>query len=70
MVALGAGNSGKADPGVAGSWFHDGVARLKLAFFFCLFNHGQGNPVLDRAAGVEEFQLDVDVGSSFWDDPV
>ena len=58
VVALLRGHQGQAQAGVAGGGFDDGAAGLQLAAGFGGLDHGQGDAVLDRAAGVLVFQLD------------
>ena len=57
-IALLSSYQGQAQAGIAGSGFDDGATRLQLATAFRSLDHGQGDAVLDRAAGVLILQLD------------
>jgi hypothetical protein len=63
FVALDGGHHGQADAGVARGRLDDGAARLQRAASLGVFDHGQRNAVLDRAAGVAALGLDPDVGA-------
>jgi hypothetical protein len=60
-VALEPADQGDADPGVARGRLADGGVGAELAVPFGALDHGQGDAVLDAAAGVEELRLGVDV---------
>ena len=57
LVALHGRYQGQAHARVAGSGFHNQAAFGDEAVLFGLFHHGEGNPVLDGAAGIGAFQL-------------
>ena len=46
-------NEGKCQSGVTGGGFHDVPTGLQSSVLFCSGNHGNGNAVLDRIAGVQ-----------------
>ena len=57
VVALGLGDHGQADAGVARGRLDDGAARLELAGGLGRLDHPGGDPVLHGAAGVEVLDL-------------
>jgi hypothetical protein len=59
-VAFDGADDGQTDAGVAAGGLDHGLVRGQFAGGFRGFEHGQGGPVLDGAAGVEVLQLDVD----------
>ena len=56
-VTPGSGNGSKTDACVAGGRFDNRTAGTKQTFFFSVFDHGQGDPVLYGAGGVKGFQF-------------
>ncbi len=60
-VTLDGADQGQADTGVAAGGLQHGLIRSELAGGLGRLDHGQGRPVFDGAAGVEVFQLDVDL---------
>ena len=56
-VALGSGHSGQTNAGVAGGRLNDHGTGLQLAGGLGIVDHLLGNAILDRAGGVEVFQL-------------
>jgi hypothetical protein len=56
-VALARRGDGEADAGVAGGRLDDRSARLQLPVALGLLDHREPDPVLDRAARVEELEL-------------
>ena len=58
LVALGGGDEGQRDPGVAGGRFDDGGARLEHAATFSLLDHGHADAVLHGSERVEELALE------------
>ena len=56
-VALQRGCHSEADAGVAGGGLDDRAAGLELALGFGLLDHGEPDPVLDRAARVQILEL-------------
>ena len=60
IAFLGA-DHGQADARVAGRCLDDGLAGLEGAVFLGRLDDGQGQPVLDRATGIEGLDLDVHV---------
>ncbi len=56
-VAAASGHDGQSDPGVARGRFDDGAAPPQQAVGLGGLDHGQGRPVLDAAARVEELEL-------------
>ncbi len=60
-IALDGAHHGQTDAGVAAGGFDDGLLRGQLAGGFRGLDHGQGRAVLDGTAGIEIFQLDVDL---------
>ena len=61
-VAAGGGHGGQTNAGVAGGRLDDDRAGLQLAGGLGIVNHRLGNAVLDRAGGVEIFQLAQNLG--------
>ncbi len=61
LVALDGRHHGQADAGVARGRLDDGAAGLERAGALGVFDHGQGDAVLDRAAGVAALGLDPDL---------
>jgi hypothetical protein len=57
------------DAGVAGGALDDRAARAQRSALFGGANDVQGGPILDRAAGVEEFGLGEDVAAGFLAQP-
>jgi hypothetical protein len=47
----------KTDTGIAACGFYDRIPRGQLPFFFRGLDHGEGDPVFDRTAGVAAFEL-------------
>ena len=60
VVALGTGNPGESDAGVAAGGLDDGGAGLEVAGALGVLDHGEGDAVLDAAAGVEQFEFEGD----------
>ena len=60
-VALDGADHGQADAGVAAGGFDDGLLRGQLACGLRRLDHAQGRTILDGTAGIEIFQLDVDL---------
>ena len=54
------GRDGRPGAGVAAGRLHDRAARLELAGTLGPLHHGQPDPVLDRAAGVQVLELGED----------
>ena len=60
LVTARGGHQRQGHAGVAGSGFHDGVAGLQQALGFRVQDDGQCQAVLDRAAGIERFDLRIE----------
>ncbi|MPM37749.1 hypothetical protein SDC9_84368 [bioreactor metagenome] len=63
LVALDRGGEGQADAGVAAGGFDDQGSGREFAVAFGGFDHGQTDPVLDAAAGIEKFDFGQEFGS-------
>ena len=61
-VAPGGGHRGQPDAGVSGGGLDDDRAGLQQPPGLSVVNHGQGDPVLDAARGVEILQLGQNTG--------
>jgi hypothetical protein len=63
LVALGRGHEGKRDAGVAAGWLDQHrLARRDDALLFHRLDHVDADAILDRGEGIEELQLQQDVG--------
>ena len=60
-IALDGAHHGQTDAGIAAGGFDDGLLRGQLACGLRRLDHGQGRAVLDGTAGIEIFQLDVNL---------
>ena len=60
LVAFGAGHPREADAGVAAGGLDDGGAGAENSALLGIFDHRQGDAVLDASAGVERFNLERD----------
>ena len=61
LVALGRGDEGQRNAGVARGGLDDGGARLQNAFVFGILDHGHADAVLHRSQRVEELALEQDL---------
>ena len=57
LVALLCRNERQSETGIAGRCLDDRVARLDIPALLGLLDHRNADPVLDRATGVHEFEL-------------
>ncbi len=64
LVALLLRDQRQADAGVAGGAFDQGVAGLDLAGLFRGLDHLQADAVLDGAAGIHAFELQVELADA------
>jgi hypothetical protein len=63
LVALGGGNEGQCDAGVAAGRLDQHIlAGRDDALFFQRIDHADADTVLDRGNRIEEFQLEQDIG--------
>ena len=71
LVALGGGDEGQRDAGVAaGGLDEDGFAGLDFAGFLGVLDHGHADAVLDAGEGVLAFELGDDGGGQSGGHPV
>jgi hypothetical protein len=64
LVALLLRHQRQADAGVAGRAFHQRVAGLDLPGLLGRFDHRQADAILDRAAGIVAFELEVELADT------
>ena len=63
-VALYGAAEGKSDALVSAGGLHHDAVRSQKAFFFGIFDHGQGDPGLDGTACVYGLVFNIDVSAS------